>query len=360
MGATGHSLAHNRRNGTPKGSRGALSDQRHRLARFSAEILVLVLLATAVVSYQFELGERWFGWHPADPATDPSAVLPPEGLRLPAAGAGAGDREAGQGRSRRSRPGGGRRTAAAAQAGARSALRRAGHRPRDGSLGLPGGRDDGDSCLDHQAGHLGRRAGGTRADGQVPYVGPVGAEDPAAGPDRRRRPVPRELTTPRQGRLPQPRGRADPCPPDPARAALAEGPPGPARVRRLLLHGPCGQPGLARELRPRRRGPPDQLALGRPGAGPGRDRLPCRPGSGCGSRCSGPHCATAVSRWLPRSPARLLRRRHSTWPRSPAHRSARSSSARSRSATTRLPRCWPATSGSRSGRRDRSRRARRP
>ena len=62
-----------------------MGDQRHWLVRFSAEILVVVLLATAFVSYQFDLGERWFGWGPADPATDPAAVLPPEGLRLPAA-----------------------------------------------------------------------------------------------------------------------------------------------------------------------------------------------------------------------------------------------------------------------------------
>jgi D-alanyl-D-alanine carboxypeptidase/D-alanyl-D-alanine-endopeptidase (penicillin-binding protein 4) len=63
-----------------------LRDQRHWLARFAAEILVLALLAVAVVSYELELGERWFGWGPADPRTDPSAVQPPEGLRLPAAG----------------------------------------------------------------------------------------------------------------------------------------------------------------------------------------------------------------------------------------------------------------------------------
>lgn len=63
-----------------------MRDQRHWLARFSAEILVLALLAAAVVSYEFELGERWFGWGPADPRTNPSAVQPPEGLRLPAAG----------------------------------------------------------------------------------------------------------------------------------------------------------------------------------------------------------------------------------------------------------------------------------
>jgi D-alanyl-D-alanine carboxypeptidase/D-alanyl-D-alanine-endopeptidase (penicillin-binding protein 4) len=57
--------------------------------RFLAETVVLVLLAVALVSYQFDLGERWFGWGGADPRTDPSAVLPPEGLELPAAGAAA-------------------------------------------------------------------------------------------------------------------------------------------------------------------------------------------------------------------------------------------------------------------------------
>ncbi|MCW2759940.1 MAG: dacB [Marmoricola sp.] len=63
-----------------------MGDKRHWLVRFSAEIVVLLLLATAFVSYQYDLGERWFGWGPVDPATDPAAVLPPEGLRLPAAG----------------------------------------------------------------------------------------------------------------------------------------------------------------------------------------------------------------------------------------------------------------------------------
>jgi len=62
-----------------------LGDKRHWLVRFSAEIVVLVLLGFAVASYRFDLGERWFGQHPADPATNPSAVLPPEGLRLPGA-----------------------------------------------------------------------------------------------------------------------------------------------------------------------------------------------------------------------------------------------------------------------------------
>lgn len=65
-----------------------MREQRHWLVRFPvrflAEIVVLVLLAAAVVSYRFDLGERWFGWGAADPATQPAAVQPPEGLKLPA------------------------------------------------------------------------------------------------------------------------------------------------------------------------------------------------------------------------------------------------------------------------------------
>ncbi len=63
-----------------------MHDQRHWLVRFSAELLVAALLATAVVSYRFDLGERWFGLRSADPTTEPAAVLPPEGLRLPGIG----------------------------------------------------------------------------------------------------------------------------------------------------------------------------------------------------------------------------------------------------------------------------------
>ena len=61
-----------------------MGDKRHWLVRFLAEIVVVVLLVVAGVSLQFELGERWFGWRAADPTTEPAAVLPPEGLHLPA------------------------------------------------------------------------------------------------------------------------------------------------------------------------------------------------------------------------------------------------------------------------------------
>ena len=82
-----------------------MREQRHWTARFPvrflAEIVVLVLLVAALVSYQFDLGERWFGWGP-DPKTQPAAVAPPEGLKLPATGAArlvAGDARVRGGRS---------------------------------------------------------------------------------------------------------------------------------------------------------------------------------------------------------------------------------------------------------------------
>ena len=46
--------------------------------------LVLALLAGAGAAYQFDLGARWFGTGEPDPATDPAAVPPPQGVSLPA------------------------------------------------------------------------------------------------------------------------------------------------------------------------------------------------------------------------------------------------------------------------------------
>lgn len=63
-----------------------MAERRRWPVRFLAEIVVLTLLALALVSLELDLGERWFGWGPADPRTDPSAVAPPEGLKLPASG----------------------------------------------------------------------------------------------------------------------------------------------------------------------------------------------------------------------------------------------------------------------------------
>ena len=67
-----------------------MGEQRHWLDRFPggyiAEIVVLVLLAVGVATYRFDLGDR-LGWGTADPATEPAAVQPPEGLKLPSTGA---------------------------------------------------------------------------------------------------------------------------------------------------------------------------------------------------------------------------------------------------------------------------------
>ena len=63
-----------------------MAERRHWLVRFLAEIVVLTLLALALVSVEFDLGKRWFGWGPADPRTNPAAVAPPEGLKLPVSG----------------------------------------------------------------------------------------------------------------------------------------------------------------------------------------------------------------------------------------------------------------------------------
>jgi D-alanyl-D-alanine carboxypeptidase/D-alanyl-D-alanine-endopeptidase (penicillin-binding protein 4) len=64
---------------SPRGRRGG-----RRRQGWLVELLVLSLLAFAVVSYHYDLGERWFGWGPVDPVAEPDRVLPPEGLRLPA------------------------------------------------------------------------------------------------------------------------------------------------------------------------------------------------------------------------------------------------------------------------------------
>ena len=62
-----------------------MGDKRHWSVSWVAELLVVMLLLAAGLSYSFDLGERWFGWESADPRTEPAAVQPPEGLRLPPA-----------------------------------------------------------------------------------------------------------------------------------------------------------------------------------------------------------------------------------------------------------------------------------
>ena len=68
-----------------------MGEKRHWLIRFSAEIVVLTLLGAGAVIVQLDPGTRWFG--STLDSSDPAAVLPPQGLKLPpvaAAGAVAG------------------------------------------------------------------------------------------------------------------------------------------------------------------------------------------------------------------------------------------------------------------------------
>ncbi|MEP7090298.1 MAG: D-alanyl-D-alanine carboxypeptidase/D-alanyl-D-alanine-endopeptidase [Nocardioidaceae bacterium] len=62
--------------------------RRHRRGRWvrrtTAALVVLVLVA-AGATYELDLGSRWFGRHRPSPVTAPAEVLPPAGLRLPAA-----------------------------------------------------------------------------------------------------------------------------------------------------------------------------------------------------------------------------------------------------------------------------------
>lgn len=57
--------------------------RRSRHLSWLVELLVLSLLVFSVAALRYDLGERWFGWGPVDPAREPSLVLPPVGLRLP-------------------------------------------------------------------------------------------------------------------------------------------------------------------------------------------------------------------------------------------------------------------------------------
>ncbi|MCA1482089.1 hypothetical protein I6F37_44945, partial [Bradyrhizobium sp. NBAIM08] len=54
--------------------------------RWVPVVLVLALLGGAFATYQYDLGERWFGSQappPPDPDDEPAAVPPPPGVSLP-------------------------------------------------------------------------------------------------------------------------------------------------------------------------------------------------------------------------------------------------------------------------------------
>ena len=57
-----------------------------RASRWLPVLLVLALLGGAVAAHRFDLGARWFGTGGPDPAEQPAAVPPPDGLDLPVLG----------------------------------------------------------------------------------------------------------------------------------------------------------------------------------------------------------------------------------------------------------------------------------
>jgi D-alanyl-D-alanine carboxypeptidase/D-alanyl-D-alanine-endopeptidase (penicillin-binding protein 4) len=63
-----------------------MTAMRHSWSRWLPFVLVLVLLAGGVASYQYDLGARWFGTStpPPDPDSEPAAVPPPPGVVLTA------------------------------------------------------------------------------------------------------------------------------------------------------------------------------------------------------------------------------------------------------------------------------------
>lgn len=62
---------------------GGGSGSGRRLRRTTGGAVVLLLLLAAV-SYQFDLGTRWFGWEYPSPIDQPAEVAPPPGLTIPA------------------------------------------------------------------------------------------------------------------------------------------------------------------------------------------------------------------------------------------------------------------------------------
>ena len=211
-----------------------------RLYRWGPVLLVLLVLGSAVATYRFDLGERWFGIERADPVENPAAVAPPEGLDLPEALPAPAVAVAARARScARSGQGTARPRPSPDRSRPRQACR--GRRRPAGrwTAGLPVRQRGGDPGIDPETGDRHRSPRRSRAGSDVRDHGGGRTDGPRHRPGRWGRPLPVEQATQGQGPGRDLSGdacrRGDPGAPDRQGARGIGRGPRPPGVRRLAV-----------------------------------------------------------------------------------------------------------------------------